>query len=293
MAPFAKLVSTMPESSHSPSVADLLRSAALALGDDGTIEAAMLLGHVLARPRSWLMAFGECAVADAQRLTFDALLARRLAGEPIAYLVGRRAFWAFELAVGPSTLIPRADTERLVELALERLGPDAQGPALDLGTGSGAIALALAYERPMLTVIAVERSAAAADIARANASALGFAGRVRVVEGSWFSPLAGQRFALIASNPPYVEEADPHLYQGDLRFEPRTALASGADGLDDLRTIVAAAPAHLLAGGWLFVEHGWRQGAAVRALFHAAGFSDAQTEQDLEGRDRVTLGLMP
>ena len=281
------------EPAHRPGVADLLRSAAKALGDDGTVEAAMLLGHVLARPRSWLMAFGEFAVEDAQRATFDALLARRVAGEPMAYLVGRRAFWAFDLAVGPATLIPRADTERLVELALERLGPDAQGPALDLGTGSGAIALALAYERPMLAVIAVERSAAAAGMARANAAALGLSGRVRVVEGSWFVPLAGQRFALIASNPPYIEDADPHLDEGDLRFEPRDALASGADGLDDLRAIVAAAPAHLFAGGWLLVEHGWRQGTAVLALFKAAGFSDAQTAQDLEGRDRVTLGRLP
>jgi len=221
------------------------------------------------------------------------LVAQRRAGEPVAYLVGQRGFWRFDLEVTPDTLIPRADTECLVELALERLPVDRPLRLLDLGTGTGAIALALAFERPRASVIAVDLSPGAAAVARRNADRLGLAARVEVREGAWFAPVAGERFDLIASNPPYIEDDDPHLGEGDLRFEPRGALASGADGLDDLRLIVRDAPAHLRPGGWLLVEHGWRQGAAVRALFDAAGFIDIGTERDLEGRDRVTLGQHP
>src|SRR5690606_29533287 len=224
---------------------------------------------------------------DAAR--FEALVARRAAGEPVAYLVGTRGFWRLELAVTPDTLVPRPETELLVELALARIDPRAAARVADLGTGSGAIALAIAGERPRARVVATDASAAALEVARANAAALGL-GNVEFRHGDWWAPLAGERFALVASNPPYIADGDAHLAQGDLRFEPRAALASGADGLDAIRAIVAGAPAHLRDGGWLLVEHGWEQGAAVRALFEAAGFDEVATERDLEQRDRVTLG---
>ncbi len=282
----------MSKSSHSGSVAELLRSAAMLLGSEGHAEAALLLGRVLSRPRSWLMAFGEYSLDATEREQFDALVDRRIAGEPIAYIVGTRGFWRFDLSVSPDTLIPRPDTERLVELALEWLPSDVPLRVLDLGTGSGAIALALALERPLIQMVAVERSAAAASVARRNTAALGLAERVEVREGDWFAPVAGEVFDLIVSNPPYIEADDPHLATGDLRFEPRSALASGADGLDDLRHIVGHARPFLRPGAALLVEHGWQQGAAVRALFLHALFDGVRTEQDLEGRDRVTLGVL-
>lgn len=274
-------------------LADLLRDAARRLGDEGRAEAGLLLAHVLDRPPAWLWAHGHDPVDAAVRDRFEALVERRRAGEPVAYLTGRRGFWRFDLRVSPDTLIPRPETERLVELALEHLPVDRALRLLDLGTGTGAIALALAAERPKARVVAVERSAGAAAIARWNAEALGLSARVELREGDWFAPVAGERFDLVASNPPYIEDADPHLGQGDLRFEPRTALASGVDGLDDLRRIAVAAPAHLLPGGMLLVEHGWRQGEAVRALFAAAGFVDVATARDLEDRERVTVGRWP
>ena len=271
------------------SVDTLLRAARLRLPPG---EAELLLGHVLGRGPTWLFAHGEAVPADAERQEFEALVARREAGEPVAYLTGRRGFWRFDLRVGPDTLIPRAETERLVELALDRLPTDADLRLADLGTGSGAIALALALERPRAEVHAVDASPGALGVARANAVELGL-GRVVFHEGSWWAPLAGQAFDLVASNPPYIADEDPHLGQGDLRHEPLTALASGADGLDDLRAIVAGAPLHLRPGGWLLVEHGWDQGTAVRALFQQAGFVEVATESDLEERDRVTLGRWP
>lgn len=253
-------------------------------------EAEILLAHALGRSRTWLFTHAEDPIDTDAAAAFEALVARRQAGEPVAYLTGARGFWRFDLEVTPQTLIPRADTERLVELALERLPSDQRLRLLDLGTGTGAIALALASERPMASVIAVELSPGAASVARRNAARLGFAARVEVREGAWFAPVAGELFDLIASNPPYIEADDPHLAAGDLRFEPPGALASGADGLRDLRIIVRDAPTHLRPGGWLLVEHGWQQGEAVRALFHAAGFVEVATERDLEDRDRVTLG---
>jgi release factor glutamine methyltransferase len=255
-------------------------------------EAETLLAHVLGRDRTALFTHANATLDDAHAAQLETLLARRIAGEPVAYLTGTRGFWTFDLAVTPDTLIPRADTERLVELVLERLPLDAPRRVLDLGTGTGAIALAIAAERPLARVVAVDASARAAAVARHNAEALGLAARVAVREGSWFAPVVGGRFDVIASNPPYIEDADPHLAEGDLRFEPRSALASGADGLDDLRLIVQAAPAHLTPFGWLLVEHGWRQGVAVRALFDAAGFNGIGTARDLEARERVTFGRL-
>ncbi|MEH6422188.1 peptide chain release factor N(5)-glutamine methyltransferase [Pseudomonas sp. CGJS7] len=256
-------------------------------------DAELLVCHALGKPRSWLFAHGDDGLDDAQAEAVRALIARRAEGEPVAYLIGSRGFWRFDLRVTPATLIPRPETERLVELALLRLPESGAGPLAiaDLGTGSGAIALALALERPSARVIAVDVSAQALQIARENAAALGLA-RVEFRLGDWFAPLAGERFDLIASNPPYIESDDPHLRQGDLRYEPNGALASGADGLDAIRIIAREAPAHLRPGGWLLIEHGWRQGEAVRALLLAAGLSEVATEQDWEGRDRVSLGRL-
>jgi len=271
-------------------LAELLRDAAAQLGEEGRAEASLLLGLVLGRSSAWLWAHGD-ENADAATIDrFRALVAQRQAGVPIAHLTGRRGFWRFDLAVSAATLIPRPDTERLVELALERLPSTRPLHLLDLGTGSGAIALALAFERPLAHVVAVEQSPAAAAVARRNAAEQGLAGRVEVREGDWFAPVAGARFDLIASNPPYIEAADPHLDRGDLRFEPRSALVAGPDGLEDLRAILDQAVAHLVPGGWLLLEHGWRQGEALRMLFAKAGLEGIATARDLEGRERVTLG---
>lgn len=251
-------------------------------------EAECLLGHVLGKSHGWLYAHGD-ELLDAETASrFEALLERRGRGEPVAYLTGRRGFWRLELQVDAATLIPRPETECLVELALERLPIDQSACIADLGTGSGAIALALASERPCAQVIAIDASADALKVACANAAALGIA-NVAFRHGNWFEPLAGERFDLIASNPPYIAQTDPHLQQGDLRFEPHSALASGADGLDAIREIAGAAPAYLRSGGHLLLEHGWGQGAAVRGLLQAAGFVDIDTVRDLEQRDRVTL----
>ena len=255
-------------------------------------DARALLAHALERPPVWLFAHGDEAIDAAAQQRFEALLARRIDGEPVAYLIGRRGFWAFDLLVSPHTLIPRPETELLVELALERAPSDIALRMADLGTGSGAIALALAHERPQAQVIAVDVSEGALDIARANAHALRLA-NVEFRHGDWLAPLHGERFDLIASNPPYIALGDPHLDEGDLRFEPASALSSGNDGLDAIRGIVRDAPVHLREGGWLLLEHGWEQGEAVRALLRDAGFVDIATERDLEGRDRVTLGRQP
>ena len=269
-----------------PSAARLLAQARAAID---AVDAEHLLLHVLARPRSWLFAHADDAVTATEAAAFRALVERRAQGEPVAYLTGTQGFWSLELAVTPATLIPRPETERLVELALERLPAGVAVRVADLGTGSGAIALAIARERPQAQVIATDASAAALDVARANAER----NRVRNVQfrqGDWLAPLAGERFDLIASNPPYIADGDPHLCAGDLRFEPLTALSSGADGLDAIRVIVRAAGARLQPGGWLLLEHGWDQGDAVRALLQGGGYGDVATEQDLEARDRISLG---
>lgn len=270
-------------------LAGLLRMAGDRLpGTDGRHEAEHLLMHVLGRDRAWLFAHATETLSDTEKKRFDALLARRLAGEPVAYLTGRRGFWTLDLAVTADTLIPRPETERLVELALERL-PGGPCRVADLGTGSGAIALAIASERLQAQVMGTDVSAPALAIARLNGASHALA-NVQFREGSWLTPLAGERFDLIASNPPYIAEGDWHLDEGDLRHEPSMALSSGGDGLDAIREIVAGAPRHLYDGGWLLLEHGWEQGAAIRDLLAAAGFSEIATEKDLEERDRVTLG---
>lgn len=268
----------------------VLRAAAARLPTlEGRHEAEQLLAHALGRDRAWLFAHAIDELEAGQVAAFEALLARRIAGEPVAYLTGRRSFWTLELEVNADTLIPRPETELLVELALARL-PDAEKiNVADLGTGSGAIALSLAQERPRAWVIATDASAGALAVAKRNALAHGI-GNVEFRQGSWFAPLSGERFDLIASNPPYIAVDDPHLQQGDLRFEPATALSSGSDGLEDIRDIVAHAGEHLVAGGWLLLEHGLEQGAAIRGLLEIAEFVEVETAQDLEMRNRVTLG---
>lgn len=280
----------MESRAHGAQPLDALLQAARARIDP--TDAEFLLVHLLEKPRSWLFAHREDFAPAGIAAAFDALVERRAAGEPVAYLTGHRGFWRFDLAVTPATLIPRPETELLVELALARLPIDRPLTLADLGTGSGAIALALAFERPRARVIATDASAPALAVARANAERLALA-NLEFREGDWFAPLAGERFDLIASNPPYVALGDPHLDEGDLRFEPVSALSSGADGLDAIRAIVAHAPAHLASGGWLLLEHGWDQGAPVRGLLRQAGFADVATERDLEDRDRVSLGRRP
>lgn len=273
-------------------VANALREGAARLpGDEARLEAELLLAHALGQPRSWFYAHGGDLLDEPGLRAFDALLRRRAGGEPVAQITGVRGFWSLELAVTRDTLIPRPETELLVELALERLPRGQPAQVLDLGTGTGAIALAIASERPLADVTAVDASQAALDVARANAADAGLA--LRLLHGDWYGPVAGEVYRMIVSNPPYLADADPHLSQGDLRFEPRSALASGPDGLDALRVITAGAPAHLLPGGWLLLEHGLGQGAAVRALLREAGFSRVETVRDLERRERISLGQWP
>ncbi|WP_386067127.1 peptide chain release factor N(5)-glutamine methyltransferase [Tahibacter sp. UC22_41] len=274
-------------------VSDSLAAAAQRLrGEEARIDAEVLLLHVLGKPRAWLYAHADDVLPAAQQAAFDALVQRRAAGEPVAYLTGSREFWSLHLDVSPATLIPRADTERLVEIALDRLPRGQALQVADLGTGSGAIALAIARERPQAQVVATDASAAALAVAGGNAAKNKIC-NVEFVQGSWFDAMPGRRFDLIASNPPYIAAGDAHLSQGDLRFEPPGALASGVDGLDDIRLIVAAAGAHLRDGGWLLLEHGYDQGPAVRALLQAAGFNEVATWQDLAGHDRVSGGQWP
>lgn len=252
-------------------------------------DAELLLAHALGRSRAWLFAHGA-DIPDAESFArFESLLARRAAGEPVAYLTGRRGFWRLDLAVTRDTLIPRPETELLVECALARIPVDSAMRVADLGTGSGAIALAIAGERPRTRVVATDRNVRALAVARDNAMANGIT-NVEFRAGDWLAPLDGKRFDLIASNPPYIADGDRHLARGDLRFEPASALASGSDGLDAIRAIVRDAPAHLANGGCLMLEHGHDQGEAVRALLTRAGFADVETVQDLEARDRVGLG---
>ena len=273
-------------------LAHAIRDAASRLpGDEARLEAELLLAHALDRPRSWFYAHAGDLLEPRDAAQFEALLRRRDRGEPVAQITGHRGFWSLELSVTADTLIPRPETELLVELALARLPRGEPACVLDLGTGTGAIALAIASERPLAEVTAVDASAAALDVARENARDAGLP--LRLLASDWFSAVAGESFDLVASNPPYIADGDPHLQQGDLRFEPRSALASGPDGLDAIRVIARDAPRHLHPGGWLLVEHGHDQGPAVRALLSAAGLASVETERDLEQRDRVTFGRLP
>jgi release factor glutamine methyltransferase len=261
---------------------------ALAQAGVAPIDAQVLLAHVVRADRAWLIAHATDALAHAQAEQFFALARQRRDGEPVAYLTGWREFWGLSLAVDRSVLIPRPETETLVECALRRLPADRPLGVLDLGTGSGAIALAIAYERPRAEVLATDRSAAALVVARKNADRMKLA-NVRWLQSDWYAGLPGEgaRFELIASNPPYVADGDAHLREGDVRFEPPTALRAGADGLDALRVIIGGARQRLVEGGALVVEHGHDQADAVRDLMLGAGFSDVESLRDLAGIPRV------
>lgn len=272
-------------------VAELLdtRRQLEAVSDSPGLDVAVLLCHCLDKPRSYLYAYPEAQLDPAQVDHFQELLQRRLAGEPVAHLTGRREFWSLDLAVNSSTLIPRPDTESLVECALSRCDRNAELAVLDLGTGTGAVALALASECPRWSLTGVDRVADAVTLAQYNARELEL-GNICFLQSDWFAELAGQRFDLIVGNPPYIDERDPHLDQGDVRFEPRSALVAADGGLADIAAIVAAAPQHLESRGWLMLEHGYRQGEAVRRLFYDAGFRDVETLRDLGELERITIG---
>jgi len=262
----------------------------LAASESPRRDAEILLGFVTARARTYILAFGETELLPAEQAQLEALLARRQRGEPVAHLVGTREFWSLPLFVSPATLIPRPDTECLVEQALARL-PATPCDILDLGTGTGAIALALASERPDCHITAVDLMPDAVALAQRNAEHLGIA-NVTLRQSHWFSALNGQRFATIVSNPPYIDEQDPHLAEGDVRFEPRSALVAADRGLADLAWIIEQGRAFLLPDGWLLLEHGWQQGEAVRALFAKNDYQDVETTRDYGGNERLTAGRL-
>ncbi|MDE2276262.1 MAG: peptide chain release factor N(5)-glutamine methyltransferase [Burkholderiales bacterium] len=253
------------------------------------LDAQLLLAHLLGRPRAWLLAHDDAPLEAAQAVWLGARLARRAAGEPLAYLTGECEFCGLRLQVTPAVLVPRPETEGLVEWALACLARAPAATVADLGTGSGAVALAIARARPDVAVVATDFSPEALAVAGANARAHGVA--LELAAGSWWGPLSGRRFGLVVSNPPYVAAGDPHLHA--LRHEPKHALTPGGDGMDALRAIVAGGADHLRPGAWLLLEHGHDQGDAVRALFANAGFGPAQTRTDLAGLPRCTGAAWP
>jgi release factor glutamine methyltransferase len=263
-------------------IAEALRDAGIA-----AIDARVLLQSVLGVDYAHLAAHLERTLSDAERERYFALVERRRAGEPVAYLTGEREFYSLAFMVTPAVLIPRPETELLVELALERIPENAPCRVLDLATGSGCVAIAIAKNRPRAQVVATESDRAALEVARENARRHA-TGNVEFVKSNWFGALGARRFQVIVANPPYVAEGDPHLAEGDLRFEPRAALVAGADGLECIRDIVARAHEHLAAGGWLLFEHGHDQAARCRALLEQAGFLRAASWRDLAGVERVS-----
>lgn len=259
--------------------------------DEPRREAEVLLGAALGRSRAWLLANPDERVLDCEATDrYEALVTRRAHGEPVAYLLGEKEFWSLPLRVGPGVLVPRPETELVVERALAHLPADRDLDVLDLAAGSGAIALAVASERPRCGVVATDIAPAAVEATRENARRLGLGDRVTVLPGAWFDPCAGRRFDLIASNPPYIAAGDARVEPGVRRYEPAGALFAGPTGLEALQLIAAGAPGHLRPGGWLVVEHGDTQGADVRSLFAEAGFEDVRTYRDLSGRERCTEG---
>jgi release factor glutamine methyltransferase len=255
----------------------------------GRVDAQVIFAHLLGVDRAYLIANPMRVLTESEDARVDMVIAQRQMGYPVAYLMNKREFYSRDFAVGPDVLIPRPETETLVEAALRH--PRAGGHALDLGTGSGAIAITLACERPALTVTATDSSAAALEVARANAKRHG--ATIEFLQGDWYAPLAGRRFDLIVANPPYIAEHDQHLEQGDLRFEPRGALTDGsADGLASIRAIVAGAPRHLNPGGSILIEHGYDQAGAAAELLRAAGFGSLESLADLAGIPRVATGKM-
>ena len=256
------------------------------------LEAEVLLAFALQQSRSYLYTWPQRALTEEQDARFRELVARRCRGEPIAYITGRREFWGLDLKVSPATLIPRPETEHLVEIALHYIPEHQPMTIADLGTGSGALALALASERPRCQIIATDVSTPALEIAEQNRQNLQLA-NVRFLHGRWFAPLANLRFDIVVSNPPYVAADDPHLQRGDLRFEPQQALSSGPDGLHDIREIITTAPGYMKPGAWLILEHGYNQGDAVTDLFHHGGFTRVACHHDYAERERTTIGQLP
>ena len=270
-------------------IASIGEALAAARGRIPASEARLLLGALLGCSTAQIAAYPERALAPGLAARFADLLERRAAGEPVAYLLGTREFFGRDFRVTPAVLIPRPETELIVELVLARVATNDGAPRiLDLGTGSGVLAVTLALELPGARLTALDRSAEALDIARVNAAALG--AQVDFIESDWFAAVDGAGFDFIVSNPPYIAADDPHLAEGDVRFEPTGALASGRTGLDDLARIVAGAPAFLMPGGWLMMEHGYDQAASVRALLAGAGFDAVASARDLAGIERVSYG---
>ncbi len=275
-------------------VADLLqqsREQLAAISDSPRLDAEVLLAHSLSQSRTWLMTWPDKALDASQLAAFTTLLQRRLQGEPVAHILGQREFWSLPLKVTPDTLIPRPETELMIETLLELYPAQPPRSLLDLGTGTGAIALAMASERPDWQITATDQSTTALAVARHNAEQLGL--EAEFLAGSWFAPLGSRRFDIIASNPPYIPQHDPHLMRGDVRFEPISALAAGHDGLDDIRTICEQAPQHLMTGGRLIIEHGYDQKTAVYEVFAQNGFENLLQIDDLAGQPRLTTGIFP
>lgn len=265
------------------------RSRLQAVSDSPALDVELLLCHCLQKGRSYLRAWPEAPVEPQVEECFLALLERRVSGEPVAYLTGECGFWSLLLYTDSSTLIPRPDTELLVEESLRLLGDRSRAAALDLGTGTGAVALALASERPGWQLLACDLQPQAVQLAERNRQRLGL-GNVQVVASDWLRQIPPQRFDLIVSNPPYIDPADPHLEQGDVRFEPRSALVAAASGFADIEQIIAAAPAFLGDGGWLLFEHGYNQGEGARRRLQEAGYREVFTSRDLAGHERVSGG---
>ncbi|MCY1345834.1 Release factor glutamine methyltransferase [compost metagenome] len=269
-------------------IQSLLDNATLPDSPSARLDAELLLAAALGKPRSYLRTWPERELDSEQLSRFSAALQRRRAGEPVAHILGRQGFWNLDLEVSADTLIPRPDTELLVETTLA-LVPATPARLLDLGTGTGAIALALASERPAWQLLGVDRIEAAVALAERNRLRLGL-GNAEFRRSQWFAALGEERFAAIVSNPPYIAADDRHLGEGDVRFEPASALVAGHDGLDDIRAIIHDAPQYLEAGGWLLLEHGFEQAAAVRELLERAGFSAVESRRDLGGHERISLG---
>jgi release factor glutamine methyltransferase len=285
----------LSQTANAPTVGRVLQRAIAALAGaspSARLDAEVLVMQVCGLTRAQLLTRADRPLPAAQRARIEALVARRRGGEPIAYLTGEREFWSMAFKVTPDVLIPRPETELLVERALARLPADAAWTLADLGTGCGAVALAIARERRRARVLATDRSAAALEVARANAARLGLA-RIEFRHGEWCTPLAGERPDLIVSNPPYVRADDPHLGEGDLRYEPRTALDGGRDGLDAIRAIARGARERLRPGGWLLLEHGYDQAEAVAQILRSEGYREIAGHRDLAGRPRVSEARAP
>jgi len=251
-------------------------------------DAEIILGFVTQKSRTFLMAFNETTLTEKEIRQLNNNLQRRIEGEPIAYITGKKEFWSLPFKVNSSTIIPRPDTEKLVELALEHL-PDEACEILDLGTGTGAVAIAMAMERPDCFFTAIDYSGDAIKLAKNNAETI-CVKNIRFLQGNWFKPIKNQKFTMVVSNPPYISSTDSHLTIGDVRFEPLSALVANEEGLSDIRHIIQKATKHLKQYGWLFIEHGWQQALAVQTIFKQQGFQLVKTYTDYSGNDRVTLG---